>query len=717
MSGSVLRQSGTALSVVARVFLRPIGAQLGSEKDRWKLWVPVGLGVGVAAYFGLTHEPAVWLSPAAGLMAFLVALLGRRRATVLAPACAALLIAGGLTLAQWHTYDVAAPKLTKRLNFATVEGRVVEAWATTKGQRLLLADLSIERLEPDQLPKYVRVTTRQSGAAEVGQRVQLRASLRPPSRPALPGSFDFERKAYFEQIGGYGFSLGSIVVTIPAETGIWSNFRVRLNRFRQIIGARIRNGSSPASGAIAQALMTGDRASISQADLKVMRDSGLAHLLAISGLHVGLMAATLFFVIRALFALSPHLALHYPIKKFAALGAMIGALGYLALTGATIPTQRAFVMTCLVLFAVILDRRVISMALAAWAALVVLITSPESLLGPSFQLSFAAVIALIAAYEALRERFALWRAHANAVRRLSIYVVSVGLTTIVAGLATAPFAIYHFNRFAIFSLAANLVAVPVMAIWVMPCAMLAYLLMPVGLEGLALAPMGWGISAILWVARGVASLPGSVVLIPSLTIWGLALVALGGLWLCLWRGTWRLLGVPLIVAGLASPFLDPGPDILIDGGGRLFAIRDSDGTLRLSSQRIARFTAEQWLRRSAQETAGAWADADGTSETGLACDLVGCVYRAKGHIAALVRDPRALADDCQLATLVVSTVPVRNRCRSAQVVIDRFDLWRRGGHAIWLSEGHPAKVKSVASVSGQRPWTTARAKRIRKPSE
>ena len=442
-----------------------------------------------------------------------------------------------------------------------------------------------------------------------------------------------------------------------------------------------------------------------------MRDSGLAHLLAISGLHVGLMAATLFFVIRAAMALIPALALGYPIKKYAALGSMIGALAYLALTGATIPTQRAFVMTCLVLLAIILDRRVISMALAAWAALAVLIISTNSVLGPSFQLSFAAVIALIAVYEALRERFRVWRTGAGAVQQMLIYVVSVGLTTIVAGLATAPFAIYHFNRFAIFSLAANLVAVPVMAIWVMPWAMIAYLLMPVGLETLALAPMGWGIELKVSVARGVASLPGSVVLVPSITVWGLSLIALGGLWLCLWRRNWRYLGVPLIVVGLASDIIQRGPDILVDDSGRLFAIRDSQGDLRLSSQRVARFTAEQWLRRTAQRESGAWPIADHHDDRALSCDILGCVYRANGHVVALVRDPRALQDDCAVVTLIVSTVPVRASCPSAEIVIDRFDLWRRGGHAIWVRGDGSVTVESVESRRGARPWTSKRAKR------
>ena len=499
---------------------------LESEKDRWRLWLPVGLGIGIEIYFGLMLEPSPWIAAISTFLAILAIIIGRRWPWLRVVGTAALLLACGLGIAQWHTHNVAAPKLAKQIYARTIEGRVAQVWAMPRGPRLLLGELSIVNVQPSQTPKLVRVTTRQSRGVLVGDRVRLRASVRPPSWPALPGSFDFERKEFFENIGGYGFALGPVEVVASKGKGPFADLGLGLNRLRQVTGSRIQAASSPGSAAVAQALMTGDRSSIVAADLEVMRDSGLAHLLAISGLHMGLMAAIFFFVIRALLALVPALALRYPIKKYAAFGSMVGALAYLALTGATVPTQRAFVMTCLVLLAVILHRRVISMALVAWAALAVLVISPQSLLGPSLQLSFAAVIALIAVYEALQERFRQWRTHANFIRRVLVYVTSVGLTTVVAGLATAPFAIYHFNRFAIFGLMANLIAVLVMAMWVMPC---VYLLMMVGLESVALAPMGWGIELILSVARAVASLPGSVALVPSFTIWGLTLIAIGGL--------------------------------------------------------------------------------------------------------------------------------------------------------------------------------------------
>ena len=265
---------------------------------------------------------------------------------------------------------------------------------------------------------------------------------------------------------------------------------------RQTITTKIRAVLKGVSGTIAAALMTGERSAIPEDVMTAIRDSGLAHLLAISGLHIGLVAGIIFFGARGLLALIPPLALRFPIKKWAALAAIAGAFAYAFIAGATVQTQRALLMVGMVLVAVILDRRGLSIRLVAWAALAILVVAPESLLGPSFQISFAAVTALIATYETLSER-RQYREYEHSrlppwVREAMFYLAGVALTTLIAGVATAPFAIFHFNRFAGYGLAANLIAVPVTALWVMPWAMAAFLLMLFGFEAAALTPMGWG---------------------------------------------------------------------------------------------------------------------------------------------------------------------------------------------------------------------------------
>lgn len=438
-----------------------------------------------------------------------------------------------------------------------------------------------------------------------------------------------------------------------------------------------------------------------------MRDSGIAHLLAISGLHVGLVAGMIFFAARALLALVEPVALRYPIKKWAAACALIGAAVYLLLSGMSVPTQRAFVMVGFVMLAVMLDRASLSLHLIAWAALAVLVIAPESMLGPSFQMSFAAATALIATYEALREPLAALAARGGLALRPLVYGGGVLLTSLVAGLATGPFAIYHFNRFPDYSLLTNLGAVPITGFWVMPWGLLALLLVPFGLEWLALAPMGWGIDAIVWIAQRVAALPGAVSLVPAMPAAALIAISVGGLWLCLWRRRWRLLGIAAIAGGVLMAALERRPDVLVAGDARTVAVRGEDGNLWLSTRRRGRFVTDTWLRRDGQGEPLTWAGA-GADASGVRCDALGCIQRRDGRTIALVNDPRALAEDCRRADIVVATVPVRELCQGPEIVVDRFDLWRDGGHAIRLEPGG-AHVESVASRRGARPWVLRQA--------
>jgi competence protein ComEC len=463
------------------------------------------------------------------------------------------------------------------------------------------------------------------------------------------------------------------------------------------------------SGAIAAALMTGDRSGISQKSLEAMRDSGLAHLLAISGLHLGLVAATLFFGLRALLALSERLTLRHPIKKWAALAALAGSFGYLLLAGATVPTQRAFVMTGLVLFAIVLDREAISMRLVAWAAIVILAIAPESLLGASFQMSFAAVVALVAFYEAFRERFRNLRTAVGngLLARIGLYAAGVASTTVIASFATGLIALHHFGRVAVYGLPANMLAVPLTALWIMPWAVISAVLMPLGLEGIPLAMMGWGIEGVLAVADAISSWPGAVRHVAALPVPGLAMIAVGGLWLCLWRRPWRYAGILGLIAGLASLWLQPFPDILVSEDGRLMAVRMEDGRLSLSTNRAARRTAGDWLEREGQETALSWPESGESPDGRLRCDGLGCIYRSGEREVALLWKGRAHDEDCRIVDVLISSRPVRGGCPAPELVVDRFDLWRYGAVSIWLGEGE-MRTHTVADYQGRRPWSSRR---------
>ncbi|MFQ5955066.1 MAG: ComEC/Rec2 family competence protein, partial [Kiloniellales bacterium] len=624
-------------------------------------------------------------------------------------------MASGFAVAQWRTAWVTAPTLSRSVGPVELVGQVVGVERLPKGVRLVLDRPRIPGLARGDTPVRVRLrlSTAQAAEAAIGEWVVLRAMLRPPPPPAAPGAFDFQRYAYFLRLGGVGFALGAARRTEPPEDarpGGTDAWRMGLARLRTAIADRVRGSIDGPAGTVAAALMTGDRRAIPDDVLAAMRDSGLAHLLAISGLHIGLVAAILFFGVRAALALMPALALRFPIKKWAAVAALVGAFGYLLMSGATVPTQRAFLMVGLVLFAVLIDRTAISMRLVAWAALIVLLIAPESVLGPSFQMSFAAVIALIAAYEGLGGRFLAWRGEAGIGRRVVLYLMGVGLTTIVAMAATAPFAVYHFNRFAAYGLAANLVAVPLTALWIMPWALAAFCLMPIGLDALALMPMSWGIEVVIAVAYTVAGWPGAVRLVPAMPAAALVVASLGGLWLCLWQGRWRYLGLAAVALGLAGGLaVARPPDILVSHDAGLMALRLEDGTLAFSTRRRAKFTREMWLRRAGQSQWYLWPrDDPAAGDDTMRCDPLGCVWRPGDRRIAFAFDARALGDDCRLADLIVSAEPVARRCRRRAQVIDRFDVWRHGAHAVWLDDGGGFLIETVADRRGIRPWAPAR---------
>ncbi|WP_051340477.1 ComEC/Rec2 family competence protein [Azospirillum halopraeferens] len=677
-----------------------------ADRERWPLWTPVGIGCGIAAYFALPAEPPGWAGAVAAILCAVLAAAVRRRPAVLLAVLALLAPAVGFAAGQARTALVAAPALERPTGMVTVTGRVVGLERQDRGGgRVVLADPVIERLAPAATPRRVRVRIAARTPLPLpGAVVRLRASLSPTPAPAEPGAFDFRRHAFFDGIGGVGFAVGATAIVEAPPPGGLRAVEVALEAARDAIAARVAVVvGGGAEGGITAALLNGERSGTPEAALQAMRDSGLAHLLSISGLHIGLVAGLVFFAVRALLALAEPVALRLPIKKMAALCGLLAAVAYTLMVGAPVPTLRALLMTGVVMVAIMLDRDPLSMRLVAFAAVAVLLALPDGMLGPSFQMSFAAVVALIAVYEVAAPVIARWRSGQGWAGRVALYAGGVALTSVVASAATTPYALFHFQTVAFYGVLANMLAVPVTAFWVMPAGLVAYALMPVGLDGPALTVMGWGVSVILWTAQAVSALPGATAPVPAMPVWGLAAVTLGGLWLSLWRRPWRFAGVVAVAAGLASPALERRPDVLVSGEGELMAVRTADGGLLLSSARSQRFTAGVWMRRDGRpERDGVWPAAGRSADGRLACDALGCVYRTAERTVALVRAPEALAEDCARADAVVSVEPA-GRC-AAPVVVDRWDRWRNGAHALYLTPDG-VRVDSVRARRGERPWT------------
>jgi competence protein ComEC len=315
-------------------------------------------------------------------------------------------------------------------------------------------------------------------------------------------------------------------------------------------------------------------------------------------------------------------------------------------------------------------------------------------------MSFAAVAGLIAFYETVRPLLTRWHRAAGKLGRAGLYALGIGLTTVVCTVATAPFTIYHFNRFAVYSVAANVVAVPITGFWVMPWGIVSCLLMPLRLEAWGLVPMGWGIDAIAWIARQVTAWPGAIVTAPAMPFWGLFLVVCGGLWLAIWRRAWRLWGAVPIAAGLLSLAFERPPDLVVAGDGRLMAARAADGSYMLSGKPRSRFEADVWTRRAATDTGPPWPAKGRSADDRLDCDRNACRYSLGGPVVELGRGSR-FRTDCS-AALVVGPVVRLQDCPAGTRIIDAETLAHAGAHAVWLT---PAlRIESADERRGARPW-------------
>lgn len=676
---------------------------LTAQKDRFFLWAPVFLGLGIALYFSLETEPAAGAAPLAAGAILATGVMGRRDPLARALCGFALLTALGFGVAQWRAHEVRTPLLLKEHGPAMVEGTIlqIEPQEEGRGSRLILGDLVIEDLEPAATPRRVRLALRADGGLAAGDRIRALAALNPPSGPVMPGAFDFQRYAYFKGIGAVGF-----IYKAPEVIGAKAGARSVFERMRESIIASVQTHARPPYAAVIVTLLTGHQTAIADDDWQAMRDSGLAHLLSISGMHVVMVAGSLFFLSRLLMAAWPWLALHYPIKKGAAVIALLAAVFYTFTVGAAIPAQRAMMMTAFVMIAILCDRSPFSPRLLALAALVVMLLFPESLMGVSFQMSFAAVAALVLFYDWSRPFWRRLNSQAGTVRKGLLYMAGVLATSVIAGAATGFFSLYHFQNFALYGVLANMIAVPLMGVVVMPASLLSYALMPLGLEEYPLAAMEWGVSWILATAHWTAAMDGAVILVRAWPAVTFALGVCGALFAALWNGRLRWAGLAAAALGLTFIPLHRPPDILIADSFKLIALRGADGDLRVSSGRAERFTAENWQRLNgrAEEKPAVWPREGMVEEAGMTCGPEGCRAVIAGHRIALPRSRAAVPEDCGWAEILLYADPLPRESCAAPRRFDRFDVYRGGAHALWLGGG-TVTLRSVLSERGRRPWT------------
>lgn len=691
-----VRWSGIARFAAPRDWASALGDRLSiwlfdDQGDRLILWVPVCFGLGCGLYFALPGEPPALLLGLA-LAVSGVGLAWRRLPDVLRILLIGwmMLVAGVAVGAGWTAVS-AIPMLEQTLPEVRLEGRVLAIDRSSAGlRRLLLADLAADATSP--VPNKVRLTVPAAMVIPVpGQRVRLTARLFPIPPPLTVGGYDQQRALYFRGIGALGVVL-SPPVALETDQG-WS-----LASLRHGIAERILAILPDQLGALAVALIVGDRSGISPETDQIMRDAGLTHLLSISGLHIGLVAMLVMGAIRRGGALIPWLALHCHLKKWAAFVAILATGCYAALAGWDVPVQRSFLSILVILIAVMADRNPLSLRPVAAAALFVLIVSPDAVLAPGFQMSFAAVIILIAGYERGWVRLAHWRGVDRLVGWLLVWLVGTIGSSILATIATLPYTAYHFQHINTYGVISNIIAIPLSGIIIMPMAAVAMLAMPFGWEAGPLQAMGVGLDLLLAVSAQIAAWPGSSITISEMGDISLILFTVSGLFVCLWRG--RLILVPAIMlAGLAG-FLwwrHPLPDILISAERGIVGVRDGRD-LVVPLGRPFGLLAKSWQDRlgGAQLQIGP-SPRDPSGPVSCRPDL--CFIVQAGHRVAIPITRAGIAQACGQYDLILLR---RDQPHCGPV-------WRidspspYGASAITLAPG-AIRIRTDREARGNRPW-------------
>ena len=698
--GGSIRQAGLGL-------FAHLEKGLEHEREQLALWVPVAIGIGIVAWFILPNR-LEWFGFCCVSLAFasvgMVMPTGGRLQQIFV--LGGVLACAGCVLVWSKAVALGTPPLA-RSAFVEVTGEVkaVNVIPAQKMSRILL-----QLIEAPALPRLVRVNIDEGDMPRnvgEGAIIHFRVRLMPPAAASLPGGYDFARRAYFQGIGATGRALKPVTVLRPSTRE--PPLRARL--FTHING-RI---SGPGAG-IAAALATGDQGAIADEDAEAMRNSGLAHLLSISGLHVTALVGAVIFLLMRLMALSRRAALDWPLMLIAAAGGALAGIGYTLLTGAEVPTVRSCVAALLVLGGLALGRDAITLRLVAAGAVVVLIFWPEALVGPSFQMSFAAVVALVALGEHPRFRAFAAARDEGMLPRLARSLGAMLLTGFAIELILAPIALLHFHKAGMLGAFANLLAIPLTTFVVMPLEALALLLDIVG----AGAPFWWltghALDLLLTIAHGVSASPWAVVMTPTMPVGIFGAIIMGGLWCLLWRGRWRWAGLfPVIIGAVVMLTVSP-PEILITGDGRHVAMRSSSGEMVLLRAR-----AGDYVRDMMAESAGFGGIMGSLADLPEArCSTDLCAVRLEGGGRAwrllltrsdVLVDRSVFERDCASADIVVADRSLPPWCRPRWLKVDRRLLARTGGLAIDLDQG---LLRSTKMPGDAHPWIVQSA-RSRQP--
>lgn len=704
-----------------------LAGALAEQQGRVLLWTPVAFGLGAAAYLGLKAEPPLWLACALAAVfagaGFLAWRFSHRR-WVIAAAGLTAVTAGGFLIAKLHSDRVAAPIASMGLGVVSVDGWVVDiATPSERGERLLIAPVRIASLAPDDTPRRIRIVMAAPGGPESapspGTPIRIETLLDPPPGPASPGAYDFARDAWFEGIGGVGLAMRQpTIISLPAPP--WRlRLELAVNAMRWSVARKLAGDIAAVMGpndggaaGLAVAVTTSHQDWLEASHRDDLRASGLAHMLAIAGLHTAALSGFAFFAFRWAIAAWPWLALRVSGKKLAAAAALVVVAGYLILSGAHPPARRAAITASVAFFAILVDRRAVSLHSLAVAALIILLIEPEVVVQPGFEMSFCATASLVALAE-------IWRRGARPVglawplaglQNLRDWALALLMVSFVAGAATGPFAIQHFNRVANYGVFANLTADFVASAVMMPALALSLLCQVVGLSGAVAAPVlliaGWAARTIIALGHIFAVAPGASMTMPSAPEIALAISYLGIVFACLWRGPLRWIGVPMAAAVALWPRpAAPVAWIASDGKDAAVVIAGEEVALKPGQRQYA---TQLWAQRRGFTLP---IDPAGAQKVSFDCDRNGCapIGATRPAIGAwwTKRKPSAERFDalCDRADIVIlrTTAPPPAACSGA-VVLTRA-AFAAGGSAEVFAARQGWRIAWSQPVRGARPWT------------
>lgn len=683
--------------------------QIEAQRVHLLLYIPFFMLLGDYVYFSLTIEPSVWLTVILGLCA-IAGITLRQRSTVVLLIGIILL---GFTTAKIRELEVATPLLRGSTSGVIMGGWIANFSDRNNDARMLeIVVDDVSGVPEDEIPRRVRLYTADAKQYQVGDYLAFNAYLSPLPRPVTPGGFDYARYQYFSSIGAGGRIIGKPEV-IPGDVPLQFQYRRIFRNLRAAINERISAVIPGALGHFGASMVTGDRFGIGDEVTNSVQISGLAHMIGVAGLHMSIVGGFVFWAVRAMLAMVPILALRYPIKKWAAVAGLLVCLLYMLMADAGSRTERSFIMTATFFIAILLDRPAMSLRNLAISAIIVLILTPEECFGASFQMSYLAVMSIIAFhtfYRAWRKAHVYkpktWAGRFWHHTKENIYR-GAGIS-IVSGASTGIAAACQFGRLSPYTVFANGFALPVAEIAVLPPAVVAVATMPFGLEFMPLKVMQFGLWFTMLISDWIGTWPGADLMVAKPNVYGIMVMVAGVGLVCIGLGRFRLLGWPVMLIGLALCSFTSRPLLIVEDRAANVALMDDQGHYVLANTKN-KFASGKWLQDNGEQATYL----NAAARPGWDCTGGDCFSTSLPVEVSYLHEKSGNGLYCPPTPIIIADFPLKRQCREAKVVIDRIDVWRNGAYAVYL-DGSRLRVETARAEQGARPWNYESRKGIRK---